>query len=426
MIIYTVANGDTLSSIAERYNTTVSRIAQDNVIDPRLSLVTGQSIVILYPETVYTAKEGDTVLSIARQFNTTAVKIWQNNPILRGQSALFPGQTIVISYGEPQFGEKAVNGYAYTYIEDDLLRRTLPYLTYLSIFPYGISENGDLISPVGDTRLIERAKEYNTLPLLTLTSLTPDGVFSSDLVNSILSDEDLKNRVIRNTVNAVISKGLGGVDVDFEFIAPSLSQSYSSFVADLKSALGDGYTVLTDLAPKTYATQPGLLYEAHDYPSLGAAADKVFLMTYEWGYMFGPPLAVSPVENVRSVIEYAVSEIVPEKILMGIPSYGYDWPLPYVPRSTRAMTISPNDALGLAREKGAEILYDSLSASPYFYYTENGIQHVVWFQDARSADALSGLAEKYYLDGMGIWNIMRWFPQLWSVLISKFSIRKVI
>ncbi len=426
MIIYTVVTGDTLSSIAERFNTTVSRIAADNALDPTLPLLVGQSLVILYPQTVYTAKEGDTVLSIAQMFGTTAVKIWQNNPILRGKHNLFPGQTVVISYGEPLFGEKTVHGYAYTYIEDDLLSRTLPYLTYLSVFPYGINENGDIISPVGDTRLIDRAKEYNTVPLLTLTSLTPQGVFSSELVNSVLSDETLRNTVIRNTANAVFSKGLGGVDVDFEFIDPSLAQSYTAFIEELKNALGDGYTVLVDLAPKTYAAQPGLLYEAHSYPSLGAAADKVFLMTYEWGYMFGPPLAISPVENVRAVIEYAVTEIPSDKILMGIPSYGYDWPLPYIPRSTRAMTISPDEALQLAREKGAEILYDSLSASPYFYYTENGVEHIVWFQDARSADALSSLAEEYFLDGMGIWNIMRWFPQLWPVLISKFSIRKVI
>ena len=325
MIIYTVVSGDTLFSVAERFDTTPQRIAIDNSLDPTLPLIVGQSLIILYPETVYTAKEGDTVLSISEAFGTSAVKIWQNNPILRGNHEIFPGQTIVISYGPPLFGEKAVHGYAYTYIEDDLLRRTLPYLTYLSVFPYGINEMGDIISPVGDSRLIERAKEYNTLPLMTLTSLTPDGVFSSDLVNRVLSDRELRTAVIRNTARAVFSKGLGGVDVDFEFIAPSLADSYVQFIEELKNALGDGYTVLVDLAPKTLATQPGLLYEAHSYPTLGEAADKVFLMTYEWGYMFGPPLAVSPVENVRAVIEYAKSEIPADKILMGIPSYGYDW-----------------------------------------------------------------------------------------------------
>ena len=150
MIIYTVKEGDTLFSIAERNNTAVSRIAADNRIDPEVPLVVGQTLVLLYPEEIYTAKEGDTVLSIARLFNTSAVKIWQNNPILEGKNSVFPGQTIVISYGAPELSEKSIGGYAYTYIDDDLLRRTLPYMTYLSVFPYGLTESGELISPDGD------------------------------------------------------------------------------------------------------------------------------------------------------------------------------------------------------------------------------------------------------------------------------------
>lgn len=426
MIIYTVKAGDTLNSIAESNGTTVSRIAQDNYIDPSLPLVVGQSLVLLFPVEIYTVEEGDTVLSIARRFNTSAVKIWQNNPILGGKNNLYPGQTLVISYGTPPYSEKAVSGYAYTYIDDEQLRRTLPYLTYLSVFPYGLTPDGNLISPEKDARLISRAKEYNVVPLLSLTSLTEEGLFSSELVDSILSNEELSQRVINNTVAAVFEKGFGGVDMDFEFIDPSLAENYGNFIDRLKNALGEGYTVFADLAPKTYGEQPGLLYEAHSYPILGTAADKLFLMTYEWGYMFGPPLAISPVENVRDVIEYAVTEIPREKIFEGIPSYGYDWPLPFVRGETRATTLSPSEAVDLARKKGAEILFDENSMAPYFYYTENGTEHVVWFQDAKSAESLALLAEEFGLDGIGIWNIMRWFPSLWPVIISLYPVRKLL
>lgn len=426
MLIYTVKEGDTISSIAVRYNTTVSGISSNNGLDPSASLIPGQSIVILYPETVYTVTEGDTVLSIAEKFSTSAFKIWQNNPILNGKNLIFPGQTIVISYGEPEFSEKSISGYAYTYIDDDLLRRTLPYLTYLHIFPYGITGSGEITSPDRDERLINTAKEYNTVPLMTLTSLTTEGVFSSELVNTILSDTTLSQRVIDNAAEIVFNKGLGGVDVDFEFIDPSLSQNYADFVKRLKSALGEDYIVFTDLAPKTFREQPGLLYEAHDYSALGESADKLFLMTYEWGYMYGPPLAISPINNVNAVIDYAITEIPPNKLYMGLPSYGYNWTLPYVRGESRATTLSPNEALNLARKFGVDILYDESSQAPYFTYSDNGTEHIVWFQDARSADALARLSETYSLDGIGVWNIMRWFPSLWTVLISLFSIRKVI
>lgn len=426
MIIYTVVQEDTLSSIAERYNTTVSRLAADNGIDPAIPLVVGQSLIIRYPETVYTAVEGDTVLSIAEQFGTSAVKIWQNNPILGGKNNIYPGQTIVISYGPPELSEISTGGYAYTYIDDDLLRRTLPYLTYISVFPYGLTATGELIPPAGDDRIIRTAKEYNTVPLLSLTSLTEDGLFSSPLVGSILSDPTLRQRVIENTAAYVFEKGFGGVDVDFEFIDPTLADEYALFLTNLKNALGEDLIVFADLAPKTYSEQPGLLYEAHDYPALGSAADYLFLMTYEWGYAYGPPLAISPVPNVRRVLDYATGEIPREKLFMGLPSYGYDWTLPFVRGESRAETLSSDEALSLARRTGAVIQYDTQSMAPYFYYTENGREHVVWFQDAKSADSLARLAAEYSLGGISIWNVMRWFPSLWQVLSSLYTIRRVI
>ena len=87
--------------------------------------------------------------------------------------------------------------------------------------------------------------------------------------------------------------------------------------------------LIAALAPKTSAGQKGTLYEGHDYTAIGAACDAALLMTYEWGYTYGPPMAVAPIRNVRQVVEYALTEIPPEKIWLGVPTYGYDWTLPY-------------------------------------------------------------------------------------------------
>ena len=98
-------------------------------------------------------------------------------------------------------------------------------------------------------------------------------------------------------------------------------------------------------------------------------------------------MAVAPVNEVRRVIEYATSVMPPEKIMMGIPLYGYDWALPYVPGGDWAGSISPQQALELAAGYGATIQYDNVAQSPYFYYWQNGEEHVVWFEDARSIRA---------------------------------------
>ena len=89
--------------------------------------------------------------------------------------------------------------------------------------------------------------------------------------------------------------------------------------------------------PKTSREQAGTLYEGHDYAAVAANTDAVLLMTYEWGYTYGPPMAVAPLPSVRRVVEFALTEMPPEKIFLGFPNYAYDWTLPHAPGTTRAV-----------------------------------------------------------------------------------------
>lgn len=426
MTIHTVAEGETLTSIAREYGVSPSLIQELNQLSDPNSLITGQALVILYPETVHTVESGETLSGIAGEYGVSVIQLLQRNPDLSGLSNIYPGQTLVISYQSPPDVRITMTGYAYTYISDAVLRRTLPYLTYLSVFSYGLRPDGSLIEPQDDQRLIDLAREYGAVPLLMLTSLNEGGTFSSELINSILASEALQDAVIENVISVVQAKGYGGVEADFEYIDGQYREEYASFVAKLNGALGDGYTVMTDLAPKTSRDQPGLLYEAHDYRALGEASDLVFLMTYEWGYQYGPPMAVSPINNVRRVIEFALTDIPDYKILTGVPSYGYDWTLPFIRGESSAESLSYRRALELARNVGAEIQFSTEDAAPYFEYADDGgRQHIVWFQDARSSEAILKLVQEYSLEGAGVWNIMRWYPQVWTVMIGMFEISKI-
>ena len=169
----------------------------------------------------------------------------------------------------------------------------------------------------------------------------------------------------------------------------------------------------------------GLLYEAHNYATLGAVADEVLLMTYEWGYTFGPPMATAPINNVRRVLKYGISVIDPDKILLGIPNYAYDWPLPFVRGTTEAESISNQQAIERAALFNVSILFDELAQSPYYYYTDyNDIEHVVWFDDVRSMNQKLRLIPQYGLIGGGVWQIMKFFPGLWNVVGSIFRVKK--
>ena len=147
-------------------------------------------------------------------------------------------------------------------------------------------------------------------------------------------------------------------------------------------------------------------------------------MTYEWGYTYGPPMAVAPINEVERVLKYAVSVIPSRKILMGMPNYGYDWTLPYR-RGSRANAISNLQAVNLAINNGATIQYDEKAQAPFFYYTgENGARHVVWFDDARSLTARLKLIEKYNLGGVSYWTINRLFRTNWYTLRALYDVNR--
>ena len=127
---------------------------------------------------------------------------------------------------------------------------------------------------------------------MNITNLTPDGMFSPELAHIILSDPAIQEKLAANVMEVIRARSYQGLDVDFESIYAEDAQSYVSFISRLRElAAPMGIPVLVAVAPKSYANQPGLLYEGMDYAGLGRAADLIFLMTYEWGYSYGPPMA---------------------------------------------------------------------------------------------------------------------------------------
>ena len=208
-------------------------------------------------------------------------------------------------------------------------------------------------------------------------------------------------------------------------ILPEDRVPFADFVADTREFLSPyGYPVSVALVPKTSDSQSGMLNEAKDYRLLGEAADSVLLMTYEWGYTYGPPMAVAPINKVREVVDYAVTRIDPSKIDLGIPNYGYDWTLPYVRGSSRARTISNLEAVQIAIDAGVAIQFDETAMSPHFQYEKDGLIHEVWFEDVRSYQEKFSLLPIYSLRGMGYWQIMRFFRPNWLLLQDTFQIIK--
>lgn len=379
---------------------------------------------------IYVVKTGDTVDIIADLYQVAAVDIIYANQ-LTPPYPLAVGQALLIPDGN-QAAEKIparINGYAYPYINPWVLEQTLPYLTELSVFSYGFTPEGELIPPALSVDfMIEAAGRHSVLPILTLTPFGADGQFNNYLIHTVVQSEEAVDALIANLQAAVEEYGYAGVDVDFEYILAEDRDAFTAFVARLTEAMHSiGRQVSVALAPKQSANQQGLLYEGKDYAGLGAAADYVLLMTYEWGYTYGPPMAVAPLNQVRRVVEYGASAIPAEKIMMGLPNYGYDWILPFQRGITRATAIGNQYAVEIAQRRGVPITFDETAYSPTFsYWGSQRLRHVVWFEDVRSIQGKFDLMDEFSLRGGGYWNVMRPFNQNWAFAAARYQIRKEV
>lgn len=360
---------------------------------------------------IHTVLRGDTLWSLGRRYGVPWTELAYVNQ-LRNPDQLVVGQTLLITPREPRItSDLERGGFVYPFVSPWVLRQTLPFLDWLAVFTYGFTPQGDLLPPqLSDERILAMAGAAGIRPVMVLAPEDERGSFSNALASLVFNDPAARARLIGQIVEVMEEKGYGELNIDFEFVLPEDRGVFTAFTREAAEAVrAAGFRSSVDLAPKTSRDQRGLLYEAHDYAALAEPVDRVLLMAYEWGYKYGPPLAVAPLNQVRRVVEYALTEIPPEKIWLGVPNYGYDWPLPYERQRTVARTIGNVEAVTIAWDNRAEIFYDETAQSPYFVYTRDGVEHIVWFEDLRSWQAKIDLAREYGLAGIGVWQL----NQLW-------------
>ncbi|RYM06072.1 LysM peptidoglycan-binding domain-containing protein [Sporolactobacillus sp. THM7-7] len=381
LLIHVVQSGETLWKIAVHYNVTVHALEAVNQPPDPNRLAVGQALVVPVPEMIHPG----------------------------------PKPTIEVNAYTYQLGEAAVPS----------IEETGRLLTYLSPFAYQMTENGTLAS-IDDEPAIAAALAQRAVPMMSVTNFTATDP-GTELAHTVLSTPEYRENMLSDIVRIMREKGYRGVNIDFENVRPDDRERYNQFLELTVNRLHPlGYFVSTALAPKAYAGQPGLLYEAHDYGAHGRIVDFVVLMTYEWGYRLAPPQAISPINEMRRVVEYAVTAIPREKIFLGFQIYARDWQLPHV-EGQAAATFGIQGAVERAVRYGAAIQFDTATQSPFFRYTdEEGRGHEVWFEDARSAQAKFDLVRQYRLRGISYWALGYPFPQNWALLENNFMIRKWI
>lgn len=425
MQIEVIDPGETLWIISRRYGVSVDELAEVNGLDPQERLVIGQALVVPVTGSWHIVAAGESLWTIARRYGVSPQTLASINGITN-PSLLYPGQRLRI----PQAPRPVIEANAYlqpggTERDAELVREVSDDLTYVSVFQYRVTRTGELVPP-RDEQALQAIREGTARPMMVITNFE-EGNFSADIARSVFDSDEVRDRLIDNVLAVMQAKGFVALNIDFEHVYPEDRDRYTAFLRTITERMHEGgYLVSTALAPKLSGTQAGPWYAAHDYGAHGAIADFVIIMTYEWGWSGGPPMPVAPIPQVRRVLEYALTVIPRDKIVMGAPLYGYNWTLPYVPGGKFAPALSPQGAVDLARRVGANIQYDAAQQAPFFrYWDQEGKEHIVWFEDARSMQAKFDLIKEYGLRGISYWVLGHRFPQNWALLAANFTIRKL-
>jgi len=421
MQIHVVQPGETLWLIAQRYGVPVTEIVSANQLESPSKLVSGLALVIPTTPQTHTVQPGENLTQIARRYGTTVEDISNLNQI-QNPNMIISGTILTIPKRKPVID---VNAYTINTGETGAreIQEVGQYLTYWMPFAYTIREDGELNS-IDDTEMLKSAAAENIVPVMAITNFSATDA-GSRLAHSILASTDIQDVLLTSILKVMKEKGYQGLNIDFENVFPADRELYNQFLQRAVDRLHpEGYSVSTALAPKISGDQKGLLYEAHDYAAHGRIVDFIVLMTYEWGYRLGPPQAISPLNEIKKVLDYAVTVIPRNKILFGFQIYARDWILPHV-QGQEAETFSQQEAIRRAIQYGVAIQYDPIAQSPFYRYTDaEGRNHEVWFEDARSAQAKFDVVKDYNLLGISYWVLGYPFPQNWLLLEDNFTIRK--
>ncbi len=427
MIIHVVQPGETINSISDYYQIPVNRLILENEILNPGNLAIGQTIVIVQPETLYTVQDGDTLESIAEQYGTTPMELLRNNPYLSDREYLYAGETIVISYQTNRTRTIATSGYTFSYIDKSVLIKTLPFLSYLTIFNYRATREGEIISIADDTDVIQLAKTYGVAPMMFVSTITEEGTIIREVTQNILNNPSVQDRLIDNILQMLKIKGYYGINMYIEDITPDNIDSIVEYIQKASAIFhSEGYRVLVTTTPVMNIMGPIVSFEKLDYSRLSGYVDGILFASYDWARFYSYPSSIFPVNVLKELLDYVVSIIPPELLFLGITTLGYDWTLPYVPGATGATAIANNNAIEIAAENNIPIQFNEAAQSPYFYYMDSdGILHLVWFNDARSFEARASLVAEYDLQGLSFWTIMRFDTQMWFIINTQYYIQKL-
>ncbi len=414
--ITSMLGGNTTSEISQKKSLTPNPVSSSD-----LPSVAGQSGEILSdrvtvrsgPSTEYSA-----ITSITNAETVTILSTdngWYEVRLSNGQTGWIAGYLVNIIPFSPRLdnvkGKTIIGYYMLGRQSYNSLIQNSSSITSVVPWSWGIDSYGGLTNDFNAQNLAEvlQFAGHQQLESLALVHNFFNGSFDAQIVSSFLNNPYAQNRAIDNIHQTLGEWGMSGINLDFENVPAKDREALTSFVARLAERLrADNFTVTMAVPAKTTDNPTSNFSGAFDYRALSQHADQLILMAYDQHWRNGSPGPVASVEWVEQVIQYAVSQAPANKIVLGIPNYGYDWP-----QSGPATSMTYPQTMELAAKQGVSVRWHSTHKVPFFHH---GNDRQVWFENRYSIKYKLDLVNKYDLGGVALWRLGQEDPGIWRVI----------
>jgi cellulose synthase/poly-beta-1,6-N-acetylglucosamine synthase-like glycosyltransferase/peptidoglycan/xylan/chitin deacetylase (PgdA/CDA1 family)/spore germination protein YaaH len=284
---------------------------------------------------------------------------------------------------------------------------------------HAISEDGRLIEepdPKLDGFLRRPGVELPVMPLVNNT----DGVnFHPEKLVKALQNPRARQRLISGLLGFASGRRAAGIVVDFELLPESSFPVFRQFLAEFAD-------VMHRANLKVMVALPALDF-GMDYRLIASHVDAIILMNYDEHWTTAPAGPVASQEWYTKNLDLAFKEVPPQKLMVAVGSYAYDWPAPTKKeRKPTAQPLSFQDAVVRAQESESEIELDSDHLNAHFTYSDDDNRnHDVWMVDGVAAFNQIRAAEVRGARGIALWRLGSEDPSLWSVFEATASTEEV-
>jgi spore germination protein len=229
-------------------------------------------------------------------------------------------------------------------------------------------------------------------------------------VSSLLDDSNLTYEQIDQLVFTAKTEGYKGWDIDWEEFYEGDKIGFNDFIKILSEKSHEKNLILSvTLQAKTGKDGQREAIRGQDYETIGKYADQVRIMAYDFHGEDSEPGPVTPLDKYEQVLTYAVSTIPPEKLVIGLPTYGYDW------GKDKGEGIQYKDAVNRINSFKGSFKRDPVSLALVGTYLKNNQKHTLWFEDKESIEAKIQIARSFGVYQFSFWRLGGEDETMWSI-----------